>query len=274
MTQLAAIGYEGAPGASIVESQWNYAFSGTWQYSTVLVAGGATGAKVTTSGIARRTLAPALTGVRLRTYYQVPDISPGTNVTIIPFRTGSTVLAGLRHEAAGTLRLIAGSSATGDSSGLLVANEPIRIEWAAFPTGELLAELWRGPRRHSLGDPDEVIVGSWPVTPTPTPGDNIGACWTTAITGWECYFDEPVITDTPGTRIGPAFSPFAPPGGVRADAAGPDQVDVSWNPVAGVSSYKIERNGALLVSGVTANPYADLTVAPSTSYDYRVKGVV
>jgi hypothetical protein len=270
MTQLAAIGYEGAPGAAVVESQWNHTFSGTWQYSTGLVAGGTTGAKVTTQGIARRTLAPSLTGVRLRTYYQVPDTTPTANVTMIPFRAGSTVLAGLRHTTVGTLQLIAGSSATGDASAQLVGDEPIRIEWAAFATGVLQAELWRGPRRHSNGDPDEVLTGAW----TAAAGDNIGACWTTALTGWECYFDEVAVTDTPATRIGPSSSPFAAPGGVRADAIGPRQVDVSWNPVSGVSSYKIEREGAVIATGVTDNPYADLTAQPSTSYDYRVKGVV
>lgn len=201
MTELAATGYEGTPGAAVPADIWDNTFSGTWAYTTTGVATGATAAKITGQGVGRKTLSPTLSGVRLRGYYTVPIIAPGTNVTIIPFRTGTTALAGLRHEAAGTLALLNVNTISGSPSAPLVAGQTCRVEWAAKTDGTTLCELWRGGNMHSTGNPDETLTGAW----TAAAGDNIGACWPTLVAGFESIWDDVVITDTPTVRIGPSL---------------------------------------------------------------------
>jgi chitodextrinase len=63
------------------------------------------------------------------------------------------------------------------------------------------------------------------------------------------------------------------PSGLTAQAATSTRVDLSWTAAtddAGVTGYRIYRNGSLLSTVGAVTSYADTTVAPGTSYAYRV----
>ena len=75
----------------------------------------------------------------------------------------------------------------------------------------------------------------------------------------------------------PDEEPPSVPGNVNATADGAFAVDVSWSASTdnvGVSGYGVYRDGVLLteVDGATLS-YRDQTVAPSTTYSYRVDAV-
>jgi hypothetical protein len=88
----------------------------------------------------------------------------------------------------------------------------------------------------------------------------------------------------PSTLVGTAAAPaptlrshqtvafLAPPANVQAAQVSSSQIDVSWDTVAGASSYLVERDGVV----VATNPdttYSDTGLTPSTTYVYRVKAV-
>jgi hypothetical protein len=52
------------------------------------------------------------------------------------------------------------------------------------------------------------------------------------------------------------------------------EIDITWTPVIGpAATYTIARNGVVLASGVTAQPYRDLTAQINTTYTYTVQAV-
>jgi hypothetical protein len=72
------------------------------------------------------------------------------------------------------------------------------------------------------------------------------------------------------------LAPPAAPTGLMATAASPSQVNLSWNAVAGATSYAVQRSPdgstwAPLASGLTATGYTDAGLQPGTTYYYRVQ---
>ncbi|HET9280200.1 MAG TPA: fibronectin type III domain-containing protein [Flavitalea sp.] len=63
------------------------------------------------------------------------------------------------------------------------------------------------------------------------------------------------------------------PTGLSATAAGPTQVNLSWNSVPGATSYWIYRD-SYVPAIVTTTNYADRTVSPGTTYNYAIAAVV
>ena len=74
----------------------------------------------------------------------------------------------------------------------------------------------------------------------------------------------------------PAAVPAAP-SGLLATATAPRVVELEWTAPAGAKSYRVERRGpgestfAQIASGLTTNSYDDATVAPDSTYAYRVR---
>lgn len=66
---------------------------------------------------------------------------------------------------------------------------------------------------------------------------------------------------------------LAPPQGLSATAAGSSRVNLSWGAVSGATGYEIERNSAVVATGVAGTTYTDTGLAPSTPYTYRVRGI-
>jgi titin len=67
--------------------------------------------------------------------------------------------------------------------------------------------------------------------------------------------------------------------GLAATAISASEVDLAWSQAAGAATYIAQRapsgtsNWTTLAAGLTATAFADTTVAPGTSYDYRVTAV-
>lgn len=72
------------------------------------------------------------------------------------------------------------------------------------------------------------------------------------------------ITDT---------TPPSVPQNLKADRTGAISVALSWDPStddSGAVTYRVDRNGTVIASGLTTPSYTDTSVAPSTSYTYKV----
>jgi hypothetical protein len=69
-------------------------------------------------------------------------------------------------------------------------------------------------------------------------------------------------------------TPPTQPEGLRAAAAGPTQINLSWEPSSdnvGVAGYTIRRDGVVLAStGTSGTSYSDTGLAPATAYTYTV----
>ena len=61
--------------------------------------------------------------------------------------------------------------------------------------------------------------------------------------------------------------------GLSATAAGPTQVNLSWNSVPGATTYWIYR-GTYVPAIVTSTNYVDRSVSPGTTYTYSIAAVV
>ena len=72
--------------------------------------------------------------------------------------------------------------------------------------------------------------------------------------------------DAPVTSI-PAVT------GLSATAAGPTQVNLTWNSVPGATSYWIYR-GIYVPAIIQTTSYADRSVSPGTTYTYAIAAVV
>ena len=124
---------------------------------------------------------------------------------------------------------------------------------------------------------------------------NGGASWTTAGTSVVTNFLDGglspattyyyrVFAANSGGESPPSGSAFAttlplppsPPAGLTATATGPTLVDLAWQASPGATSYQVERsadNGSTWTTIATTNPtaHSDSTVAPATTYAYRVR---
>ncbi|HSM08276.1 MAG TPA: fibronectin type III domain-containing protein [Gemmatimonadota bacterium] len=71
-------------------------------------------------------------------------------------------------------------------------------------------------------------------------------------------------------------SPPSTPAGFSAEAVSPDRVELTWSaaedPESGVSEYRVYRDDSLLGTSPGVG-YVDLTVEPSTTYEYEVAAV-
>ena len=76
---------------------------------------------------------------------------------------------------------------------------------------------------------------------------------------------------------GASVSTLSAPTGVTATAQTSTRVVVTWNAVAGATSYQIDRKAAggsfVLIGTSASNSYTDTTVAPNSAYLYRVRAV-
>lgn len=101
------------------------------------------------------------------------------------------------------------------------------------------------------------------------------------VAGTQISYNQATLSDFSAYRCAVASSapPPAPPpapAALTATAASPTRVDLSWNDTIGETGYAVERSGdgtiftsvATLAAGTTS--YPDLTVAPNTTYWYRV----
>lgn len=83
-----------------------------------------------------------------------------------------------------------------------------------------------------------------------------------------------VVTVT--TPAGQDATPPTAPTGLQATVAGPRHVDLAWqaasDPESGVSTYRVYRNGAPLLT-TSALSHADVTAEPETTYLYEVSAV-
>ena len=61
--------------------------------------------------------------------------------------------------------------------------------------------------------------------------------------------------------------------GLSATAAGPTQVNLSWNSVPGATSYWIYRD-IYVPAIIQSTSYADRSVSPGTTYSYAIAAVV
>jgi fibronectin type 3 domain-containing protein/regulation of enolase protein 1 (concanavalin A-like superfamily) len=74
----------------------------------------------------------------------------------------------------------------------------------------------------------------------------------------------------------PAAVPDAPTG-LLATATAPRVIELEWTAAPGAKTYRVERRGptdsafAQIASGLTSSGYDDTTVAPETTYTYRVR---
>ena len=71
----------------------------------------------------------------------------------------------------------------------------------------------------------------------------------------------------------PAPALWGPPTGLTASPVASDRIDLSWNAVMGATGYDIERDGVIIETEHPTTSYSDITVAPGTEYDYRVRAV-
>jgi fermentation-respiration switch protein FrsA (DUF1100 family) len=270
VTTLFDITYEAGTLAAQVgaESGWDTITGGAnVVYDNTLLGAGLLGVKITDSGTLRKNVT-ATAVWRQRWYYQVPVIAPGTNVSIGVARGTTTVRAAVRHEAAGTLRLLNISATTGSSSATLVAGQKLRLEWAVDgPGGTQSLEIYRGTNSEGL-TPDETLSGTF----TSNTADNIGAMWATSVPGFVSLFDEVRCTDTPAVQIGPA-AVFGVPTGLATTPVSSTEIDLDWNPVFEATGYDVERDAVVIALDVATNAYSDTGLSPSTTYDYRVRAV-
>lgn len=63
------------------------------------------------------------------------------------------------------------------------------------------------------------------------------------------------------------------PTGLRAAPASSTRNDVTWDPVPGAAGYDVERDGVVVVVGLSTTTYADQGLVPSSSHSYRVRSV-
>jgi len=73
----------------------------------------------------------------------------------------------------------------------------------------------------------------------------------------------------------PIAAPAAPTG-LAVVSAGPDSIQISWNPVAGVSGYSIYRStsatsGFAYIKAVTSPGYTNTGLTTGTTYYYKIK---
>jgi hypothetical protein len=103
-----------------------------------------------------------------------------------------------------------------------------------------------------------------PPTPTPTPTPTPSPTPTPTPT------PTPVPTPTP-----PVDSVPSVPQNLSAAAVGPSQIDLTWDPSPGATSYMVERSSGdgtwvVIARGVLAPSYVDAGLAASTTYQYAV----
>jgi hypothetical protein len=60
---------------------------------------------------------------------------------------------------------------------------------------------------------------------------------------------------------------------LTATAVSDTQINLSWSAVSGATSYDIERDDVVIVTGHGTTSYSDTGLTPSTLYTYRVRGV-
>ncbi len=82
---------------------------------------------------------------------------------------------------------------------------------------------------------------------------------------------EPVTQSATGTHSAPAV---ATPSNLVATAVGGDRIDLTWDAVAGVDGYDIERDSVIIEWNHPVNSYSDTPLSASTEYSYRVRAVV
>jgi hypothetical protein len=83
---------------------------------------------------------------------------------------------------------------------------------------------------------------------------------TTNITTWSFYA---TFLEAPPTMP-------APPAGLSAAAVSSSQINLSWTASAGATGYKVFRNGSQVGTSALTT-YADIGLAPSTSYTYTIE---
>ena len=76
-----------------------------------------------------------------------------------------------------------------------------------------------------------------------------------------------------GTTETPPPNGIAQPTGLSVTAAGPTQVNLSWNSVPGATSYWIYRD-IYVPAIIQTTSYADRSVSPGITYSYAIAAVV
>ncbi len=134
----------------------------------------------------------------------------------------------------------------------------------------------------SGGDTFDVKYGTTSGTYTTTLTNKTSPFTITGLVGATNYFVKVVAKNIIGTGSASnsnelsQTTPVGPPVGVLA-TVGTNQIAISWNAMAGASSYKVYRSttsgsyGAALATGIVSTNFVDTTVTDGTPYYYVVK---
>lgn len=71
-----------------------------------------------------------------------------------------------------------------------------------------------------------------------------------------------------------AAAPTYIPQNLNATALAEDSIGLTWDAVAGISRYAVERDGVIIDDDVATNSFTDTGLTPSTLYSYYVRSVI
>lgn len=81
--------------------------------------------------------------------------------------------------------------------------------------------------------------------------------------------DPSSISDLAGPGL--PVPPFGAPGGLSATPISPTQIDLNWDDTSTATGYDVERDAAVIATGVAVSAFSDTGLSPGTSHDYRVR---
>jgi hypothetical protein len=159
---------------------------------------------------------------------------------------------------------------------------------AVYTTGTSWAESavnWNtrpAPTSAATDDKGAIAANSWveyDVTPFVTGNGTYSFRLATTSTDGVYFSSREATTFQPQLVVStgaPDTAKPSPPGNLAANAAGPNEIDLSWltsTDNVGVTGYNVYRGGTLLAPIGTTLTYADTSVAADTTYAYQVRAL-
>lgn len=213
-------------------------------------------------------------------YYRARGAYDGTQVHFI----GGAERAAMDSTANPTITIsaIANPSTTPEftsvsqpNQSIVAANSSIYMVYSDNST----KDLWRGVYQDGSWVYTEILDNTTisRVTSNPIAG-GIGFVYSV---GGTLYYDKylfPVIyslsvNESSHATFDDETGVFTAPGNVVATPTGQTSVQVTWDAVAGASSYDIERDSVVVVQNHPGSQYDDTGLDPVTEYTYRVRAV-
>jgi outer membrane protein assembly factor BamB len=167
--------------------------------------------------------------------------------------------------------------APGGSTSPLVNDLNLVVTAPGGPTyrGNQFTGAWSTPDPGAVSDTANNVENVFVRTPT--------------VGRWTLRVDSALTAQNPPGVAGQDFAlvysgdvidclPPAPPAGLLASSPGANRIDVSWNPVAGASTYGVFRattsGGPFTpIASVSGTSYVDLSVSAGTTYYYTVTAI-